>query len=231
MEALLELYLAPPDPTRPLVCFDEAGKELQDHLRAPKPLRPGTPAQEDPEYQRRGSANLFLSFAPQHGWRQVQVTAQRTAVDWALAIRDLVDGPFADAEQIVLVLDQLNTHRLSSLYAAFPAPEARRIARKLEIHYTPRHGSWLNMAELELHALSQQCLKRRIADPATLAAEVRAWAAARNAERVTVKWRFSVEDARRALPEVYPIPLCAKPPPVPSSPPQTPAMRDDTARR
>lgn len=209
MEALLDLYLAPPDPARPLVCFDEAGKELQDHLRSPQPMRTGCPARDDPQYRRRGSANLFVSCAPHLGWRHVQVADQRTGVDWALAIRELVDVHFAEAEQIVLVLDNLNTHRLSSLYAAFPAPEARRIARKLELHFTPRHGSWLNMAELELHALGQQCLNRRIPDRETLEHAVTAWATARNADRVTVNWRFSVDDARRALPAVYPIPTCA----------------------
>lgn len=208
MEALLEVYLAPPDPDRPLVCFDEGGKELHAHVHPPQPLRSGQPAREDADDQRRGSATLFLSCAPQLGWRQVRVAEQRTGVDWALAIRELVDVHFADAQQIILVLDNLNTHRLSSLYTAFPAPEARRIARKLELHFTPNHGSWLNMAESELHALGQQCLRRRIPDRATLEREVAAWVAARNADRVTVHWQFSTDDARRAMPEVYPIPIC-----------------------
>ena len=208
MEALLDLYQAPPDPARPLVCFDEGGKELQGFVRPPQPMRPGCPARDDPDYQRHGSASLLLSCAPHLGWRHVRVSDQRTGVDWAWAIRELVDEHFADAERIVLVLDNLNTHRLSSLYGAFPAPEARRIARKLELHFTPRHDSWLNIAELELHALSQQCLRRRIPDPATLEREVAAWVAARNAERVAVHWQFSVDDARRALPKVYPIPTC-----------------------
>jgi hypothetical protein len=208
MEALLELYAVPPDPARPLVCFDEGGKELQAPLRPPHPMQPGQPAREDPDYRRGGSANLFVSCAPHLGWRHVQVSDQRTGVDWALAIRELVDRHFADAERIVLVLDNLNTHRLSALYTAFPAPEARRIARKLELHFTPRHGSWLNIAELELHALDQQCLRRRMPDRATLEREVAAWVAARNADRVTVQWQFSVDDARRAMPEVYPHPIC-----------------------
>lgn len=194
-EALLKVYPAPPDPDRPLVWFDEGGKELHAHVRSPQPLRPVRPAREDSNYQRRGSAPLFLSCAPQLGWRQVRVAEQRTGVDRALAIRDLVDVHFAGAQQTILVLDNLNTHRLPSPNTAFPAPEARRIARKLELHFTPKHGSWLNMAESELHALGQQCLRRRIPDRATLEREVAAWVAARNAERVTVQWQSSVTDA------------------------------------
>lgn len=214
MEALLEVYQAPPDPARPLVCFDEAGKELYAQLRPAQSMRPGRVAREDPEYIRQGSANLFLSCAPHLGWRQVQISEHRTAVDWALAIRQLVDQTFAEADGIILVLDNLNTHRLSSLYQAFPASEARRIARRLDVHFTPRHGSWLNMAELELRVLNQQCLRRRIADRSTLDREVQAWVAARNAERVGIDWRFSVDEARRALPGVYPVPLCVTEPTV-----------------
>jgi hypothetical protein len=208
MGQILDTYAAPPDPDVPLVCFDESGKELQAHTRAPLPARPGTPAHEDPEYRRCGSANLFLAYAPHLGWRQVTVTPQRTAVDWALAMRDLVDGAFPQAERIVVVLDNLNTHRLGSLYATFPAAEAHRIARKLELRFTPRHGSWLNMAELELSVLAQQCLARRIPDQATLSAEVAALVAARNADAAPARWTFSVEAARTRLTHLYPIPLC-----------------------
>ncbi len=209
MEVVLDTYAEPADRRVPLVCFDESGKALQAHARAPLPAQPGPPAREDPEYVRHGSANLFLSYAPHLGWRQVTVTAQRTAVDWALAMWDLVDTPqFADAARIIVVLDNLNTHRLSSLYTAFPAPEARRIAPKLELRFTPKHGSWLNMAELELAVLDRQCLDRRIPDQATLATEVAAWADARNAVAAPAQWTFTTEDARTRLTHLYPIPVC-----------------------
>lgn len=208
MEAVLDLYQAPPDPARPLICFDEGGKELQSHVRAPGAVQPGQLAREDYEYRRHGSANLFLACAPHLGWRQVGVSARRTGVDWALAMQALV-AHFPEARRLVVVLDNLNTHRLSSLYTAFPAAEAHRIARKLELHYTPVHGSWLNTAELELNVLQRQCLDRRIPDIATLTAEVAAWTAARNADRVAIAWRFSVADARETLHRVYPVPVCA----------------------
>ena len=208
MEGILELYQRPPDPARPLVCFDEGGKDLQAHVREPQPMTSGIPAREDPEYERHGSANLFLSCAPHLGWRHITVRERRTGIDWALAVRELVDVHFPEAEQVVLVLDQLNTHTVASLYWAFPPAEALRIAQKLEVHYTPKHGSWLNIAELELRALGQQCLKRRIPDQTTLAGEVAAWEADRNAAGAGVTWDFTVADARRALPQVYPVPVC-----------------------
>lgn len=209
MEGVLDTYAAPIDPHVPLVCFDEAGKELQAHAREPRPPRPGVPGREDSEYVRAGSANLFLSYAPHLGWRQVTVTAQRTAVDWALAMRNLVDGPaFRDAERLIVVLDNLNTHRISSLYMTFPAPEAHRIARKLDLRYTPKHGSWLNMAELELAVLGRQCLARRIPDRIALEREVAAWVAARNAVAAPARWTCTVDDARTRLSHLYPIPLC-----------------------
>lgn len=208
METILATYAAPPDPTVPLVCFDEAGKELQAHTRAPWPARPGQPARLDPEYRRQGSANLFLAYAPHLGWRHVTVTPQRTAVDWALAMRALVDVHFPHAARLIVVLDNLNTHRLSALYTAFPAAEAHRLARRLELRFTPRHGSWLNMAEHELGVLQQQCLERRIPDAATLEAEVAAWVAARNAVAAPARWTFTVDDARTRLPHLYPIPVC-----------------------
>jgi hypothetical protein len=206
MEVVLDTYAAPPDPAVPLVCFDESGKELQAHARTPLP---GPPVREDPEYVRAGSANLFLSYAPHLGWRQVTVTTQRTAVDWAHAMRELVDAPaFAGADRIIVVLDNLNTHRLSSLYTTFPREEAHRIARRLELRFTPKHGSWLNMAELELAVLARQCLTRRLPDRATLATEVAAWADARNAVAEPAHWTFTVDDARTRLTHLYPIPVC-----------------------
>lgn len=208
METILDTYAAPPDPAVPLVCMDEGGKELQAHTRAPFPPRSGQPARVDPEYRRQGSANLFLCYAPHLGWRQVTVTDRRTAVDWALAMRELVEVHFPEAARITVVLDNLNIHRLSSLYTAFPAPEAHRLARRLELRYTPLHGSWLNMAELELAVLQQQCLHRRIPDAVTLAREVAAWAAARNTVAAPARWTFTVEDARQRLTHLYPIPVC-----------------------
>lgn len=208
MEQILDTYAAPPDPAVPLVCFDEAGTERQRDGRDPLLRRPGDPRREDPEYRRHGSANLFMVYAPHLGWRQVTVTTQRTAVDWALAMRDLVDHAFPAAARIVVVLDNLNTHRLASLYATFPADEAHRLARKLALRFTPKHGSWLNMAERDLAVLSQQCLDRRIPDQATLAHEVAAWAAARNATPTPAHWTFPVDEARTRLTQLSPIPVC-----------------------
>jgi hypothetical protein len=206
MEDVLRVYARPPDPARPLVCFDESGKDLKAHTRPPLPLAPGRPARADPEYDRNGSANLFLWVAPHLGQRQVTVHPQRTARDWAYAIRDLVDGHFPLAERIVLVVDNLNTHDPASLYKAFPPAEAARLWSRLELHYTPPHGSWLNMAEVELSALTRQCLDRRIPDQPTLHQEVTAWAAARNREAVRIDWRFTVENARSTLTHLYPVP-------------------------
>lgn len=207
MEDVLRVYARPADPARPLVCFDEAGKELRADVRSPRPPAPGRPAREDAEYDRHGSANLFLWVAPHLGRRQITVTPQRTAVDWAHAMRDVVEA-FPEAERIVVVLDNLNTHDPASLYKAFPPAEAARIWSRLELHSTPTHGSWLNLAELELSVLARQCLARRIPDRATLETEVAAWVAARNAEQVRIAWRFSVDDARTTLTHLYPIPAC-----------------------
>jgi hypothetical protein len=179
---------------------------LRADVRAPQRPASGRPAREDAEYARAGSANLFLWVAPHLGRRQITVTTQRTAVDWAHAMRELVDEAFPEAERIVLVLDNLNTHDPASLYKAFPPAEAARIWSRLELHSTPTHGSWLNMAELELSALARQCLDRRIPDQATLAGEVRAWADERNRAAVGIDWRFSVDDARSTLTHVYPVP-------------------------
>jgi DDE superfamily endonuclease len=204
MEDVLAVYARPVDPRRPLVCFDEAGKDLKRHTRAPQGAVPGRAAREDSEYARDGCRNLFLACAPHLGWRQMAVTQHRTAIDFAHALRDLVDGPFPAAERIVLVLDHLNTHTPAALYQAFPPAEAWRILERLEWHYTPTHGSWLNLAELEWSVLTRQCLDRRIPDQETLETEIAAWVAARNAEQVRTAWRFTKEDARQRLPWLYP---------------------------
>ena len=204
MEDVLAVYARPIDPRFPLVCFDESGKDLKAHKRSPQSALPGQPARQDSEYEREGSRNLFLACAPHLGWRQIAVTEHRTAIDFAYALRDLVDAQFPAAERIVLVLDQLNTHRPASLYAAFPPAEAWRILERIEWHYTPLHGSWLNIAELEWSVLSRQCLHRRIPDAATLESEVAAWVAARNVEQVRTEWRFTKEEARTRLPWLYP---------------------------
>ncbi|MDF2758375.1 MAG: hypothetical protein K0S99_1007 [Thermomicrobiales bacterium] len=205
MEDVLRVYARPCDPARPVVCFDEAGKEVRADVRSPLPLAPGHPAREDGEYARHGSANSFLWVAPRLGRRQVTVHTQRTARDFAHAIRQLVDGAFPAAEQIVLVLDNLNTHDPAPLYKAFLPVEAARLWSRLELHYTPKHGSWLNMAELELSVLARQSLARRLPNQHTLAHEVAAWAAARNRAGVRITWRFTVEDARSALTHLYPV--------------------------
>jgi hypothetical protein len=204
MEDVLAVYARPVDAARPLVCFDEAGKDLKAHTRPPQSAAPGQLAREDSEYARDGSRNLFLACAPHLGWRQIRVTERRTAIDFAHALRALVDQQFPQAARIVLVLDHLNTHIPAALYQAFPPAEAWRILERLEWHYTPTHGSWLNMAELEWSVLSRQCLHRRIPDQATLETEVAAWVAARNAERLTTSWHFTKEEARTRLPWLYP---------------------------
>jgi transposase len=204
MEEILAVYARPVDAARPLVCFDEAGKDLKAHTRAPQPAAPGRLARQDSEYERAGSRNLFLAYAPYLGWRHIAVTERRTAVDFAEAIRDLVDRQYPAAEQIVLVLDNLNTHRPAALYEAFPPQEAWRILERIEWHYTPPHRSWLNLAELEWSVLARQCLARRIPDQATLEREVAAWMAARNAERLTTSWHFTKEEARQRLHWLYP---------------------------
>jgi hypothetical protein len=204
MEDLLEVYTRPYDPRRPLVCLDEMPEQLLADTRAPLPMQPSRPEQIDYEYARRGTANLFMVCEPLAGRRWVTVTARRTARDWARQIKDVVDVRYPEAERIVLVLDNLNTHTPGSLYEAFPPAEANRLAAKLEIHYTPKHGSWLNMAEIELSVLSRQCLDRRIPDTVTLQAEVTAWADRRNAAGGRVDWRFTTEDARIKLKRLYP---------------------------
>jgi len=204
MEDVLEVYQRPADDTHPLIGMDELSKQLVKEVRAPLPGQPGEPEKYDFEYERNGVSNLFLFVEPLAGKRYVNVTEQRTAVDWAHQIKELVDIRYPHAERITLVMDNLNTHVGASLYKAFEPQEARRLLDKLEIHYTPKHGSWLNMAELELSVLSRQCLDRRIPDQATLEREVKAWEARRNASPAPVNWRFTTADARIKLKRLYP---------------------------
>jgi DDE superfamily endonuclease len=207
MEDVLSVYAQPPDPSRPLVCFDETSKVLTTDVRPSQPARPGHVARQDTEYARNrqeGQANLFLACAPHLGWRHVSVTPSRTAIEVAHALRALVDVHFPHAERIVLVTDHLNVHSPASLYRAFPPAEARRIASRLEWHYTPTHGSWLNMAEVELSVLSRQCLRRRVFDRPTLHAAAAAWVAVRNEAATRILWRFTLELARVRLAHVYP---------------------------
>ena len=204
MEEVLDVYQWPPDPDRPLVCLDESQKEQRKEVRPAEGLQPGRPYRYDHEYAHSGRSNLFMLCAPHSNWRHVKVTEQRTSLDFAECVRDLVDEYFPQAVVIRLVLDNLNTHSPASLYAHFPPAEARRIARKLEFHYTPKHGSWLNMAEIELSVLGRECLDQRIADRETLEALVGAWEAARNAARATIRWQFTTADARIKLERLYP---------------------------
>jgi hypothetical protein len=204
MEDVLELYAEPYDPTRPRVCFDEQPVPLVAETRTPRPVRSGRAARYDYEYDRMGTANLFMVAAPLAGRRQVTVTARRTKRDFAGQMQQLVDVHYPNAERIRVVMDNLNTHGPASLDEAFAPAEARRLRRRLEFHYTPRHASWLNMAEIELSVLTGQCLDRRIPDQATLTQEIAAWQARRNHERAMIHWRFTVHDARTKLSHLYP---------------------------
>ena len=204
MEDVLAVYERPYDPTRPVVCLDETSRQLLGEVRPPQPAVPGRPPRHDPEYVRGGVANVFLATEPLRGWREVLVSAQRTRLDWAGVVAHLADVRYPDAAQIVLVMDQLNTHSPASLYAAFPPAEAMRLAERLEIHYTPKHGSWLNIAEIELAVLERQCLRQRFGDRATLTAEAAAWAGRRNAAGAGVDWQFTTADARTKLKRLYP---------------------------
>lgn len=199
MEDALSLYAQPRQDTRPVVCVDERPCMLHADTRPPLPAQPGRAARYDYEYQRNGACNLFMVFQPAAGWRHAQVTGQRTLLDFASLLRDLVDVHFPNAETIRVVLDNLNTHTLASLCTAFPPAEARRIASKLEFHFTPKHASWLNMVEIEWSVLVHQCLKRRIPDQDTLTREVAAWQAHRNAAQATIHWQFDVSRARTTL--------------------------------
>ena len=204
MEDVLELYHEPYDPARPLVCMDETSKQLVGETRTPIEAGPGRPRRVDYEYERRGTADLFMFTEPLGNWRCVEVTETRTRIYWALQMKNLVDVYYPEATTIRVVMDNLNTHTLGSLYEAFPPEEARRIAAKLELHYTPKHGSWLNVAEIELRVLTVQCLNRRIPDATALRRQVHAWEADRNASGARVDWQFASEDARIRLSRLYP---------------------------
>lgn len=204
MEDVLDLYAEPYDRLRPQVCIDERPCVLHADKLEPLPMKVGQPARYDYEYERKGGCNLFMVFQPLVGWRQATVTARRTSSDFASLLRDLVDVHFPQAVCIRVVLDNLSTHSFAALYATFSPEEARRIARKLEFHYTPKHASWLNMVEIELSVLVKQCLNRRIPDMDSLQQEVTAWQNARNAQHATVKWLFNVSDARTRLTRFYP---------------------------
>ena len=204
MEDVLEVYQRPHDPERPLVCLDETSKQLVIETRQPISAKPGKPARHDHEYERNGVANLFMIFAPLEGWRHVKVTDRHAAVDYAHALKDISDVHFPDAAKIVLVQDNLSTHTPASLYAAFPAPEARRLVERFEWRYTPKHGSWLDMAESELGVLAIQCLARRIPDKPSLIREIDAWQNNRNKHHAKADWQFTTDEARVKLKRLYP---------------------------
>ena len=205
MEDVLEVYTQPNDSKRPQVCMDETSKQLLADVQEPLPVQPGQPQRVDYEYKREGVADLFMFFEPLAGKRYVKVTDQRTRKDWAIAMQELSDGIYPQAEKIVIVMDNLNTHSSASFYETFEPDEARRLINRFEFHYTPKHGSWLNMAEIELGVLIRQCLTRRIADKATLQTEVNAWQKDRNAKVLKVNWRFTSADARIKLKHLYPV--------------------------
>lgn len=204
MEDVLAIYQKAPSETRPLVCMDETSKQHVKETRLPLPGRVGNVEKYDYEYERNGVSNLFMVCAPLLGWRHVEVTDRHTCIDWAHLMREIVDVHFPAAEQVVVVMDNLNTHKPSSLYKAFPPAEARRILERLEFHYTPKHGSWLNMAEIEFGILQRQCLNRRIPDQQTLREEIAAWQKRRNQNDTEVNWQFSNDDARIKLKRLYP---------------------------
>lgn len=203
MEHVLDLYAEPADEKRPVVNFDEAMKQLVTHTREPVKMKPGQPARQDYEYCRKGIANLFIFFDRHRGWRKVKATKQKCAIDFAECMKELVDEHYPGAEVIRVVLDNLSTHKPASLYKAFPAPEARRILRRLEFHYTPKHASWLNMVEIEIGNMNQQCLDRRIPDWETLESELAAWEERRNAAQASINWMFDVDGARNKMGRAY----------------------------
>jgi hypothetical protein len=205
MEDVLEVYHRPYDPKRPMIALDEASKQLIGEAVQPLPPEPGQPERFDYEYVRNGTANLFMVSEPLLGWRAVQVTLRRTAKDFAEVLRWLVEELHPDAEKVVLVMDNLNTHTIAAWYEAFPPEQARRIVERLEIHHTPKHGSWLNVAEIELSVLARQCLDRRIESLPELRGEVEAWESERNERQVEVKWQFTTADARVKLRHLYPV--------------------------
>ena len=204
MEDILEVYQRDFAADEVLVCMDETSKQHIKETRTPTPTRPGVPARYDYEYERNGVSNLFMLCAPLEGWRHVKVTDRHTKVDWAGLIKALVDDHYPGKRKIVLVMDNLNTHKTSSLYEAFAPAEARRIAERLEIHFTPKHGSWLNMAEIEIGVMARQCLDRRLGNQHILRNEINAWQKQRNEEAISVNWRFTTDDARTKLKSLYP---------------------------
>lgn len=204
MEDILDVYQKPYDPDVPQVCMDEKPVQLVKDVREPIPVEAGKPKLIDNEYKRNGTAVVFMYTEPLGGWRHVSVRERKTALDWAYEIRDLLEVYYSDAHRICLVIDNLNIHKIGSLYVAFPPEKARELVKRLEIHYTPKHGSWLNIAEVEISALSRQCLKRRIGDIDTLKEETAAWERSRNESQKGVDWRFTASDARIRLKRLYP---------------------------
>lgn len=204
MEDVLEVYKRPYDPRRPVVCMDEMPRQLIEEIRQPLPMKAGKPERHDYHYRRNGVVNLFTFFEPLAGWRAVIVRKRRTKVDWAACMRQLLEEHYPEAEQVVLVMDNLNTHGLSSFYEAFAPAEARRLAERLEVHYTPEHGSWLNMAEIENSAMARQCLSRRIPTVEVMKAETSVWYEERNEAGAAANWQFETEDARIKLRRLYP---------------------------
>lgn len=204
MEDVLEVYLRPYNPEFPVVCMDESSKQLIGEVNEPIPAAPGHPLLKDDEYVRNGVAEIFMEVEPLAGRRHVVVTESRTRVDWANQIREMLDIRYPDAQKVVLVMDNLNTHSIASLYEAFPPAEALRLAQRLEIHHTPKHGSWLNIAEIELSVLKRQCLAERIPEIEHMRGEITAWNEARNSKQRKVDWQFTTADARVKLKRLYP---------------------------
>lgn len=204
MEDVLGVYSRPYNSSFPVVCLDETSKQLIEETRTPIPMKPGSPARYDTEYRRNGTVNMFMMFEPLAAWRHVKITERRTRVDFAQCVRELLDERYPGAEKVVLVMDNLNTHSIGSLYEAFEPEEALRLAERLEIHHTPKHGSWLDMAEIEISVLSRQVLQDRIGDAATMTKRIAAWESARNASNSTVDWQFTTADARIKLKRLYP---------------------------
>jgi DDE superfamily endonuclease len=204
MEDILDLYAEPYDPAYPVICFDESLYQLVSEVRQPLTVAPGQPLRYDYEYRREGTCNLFMFFEPLQGWRHIKVTDRRTAQDFAHCMKDLVDTHFPRVRLISVVLDNLNTHTPAALYATFAPAEARRLLRKLDLRYTPKHGSWLNMAEIEFAVVVKQCLDQRLPDQATVCRAIDAWETRRNAEHATVDWQFTAVKARRKLKRLYP---------------------------
>lgn len=204
MEEVLDIYKRAYDSKYPVVCVDESSKQLTKEVRDPLPAKPGQVLKYDTEYERNGTASIFMAFEPLQGLRYTKITEQRTQVDWAIYIKELVDNHYSQAKKIIFIMDNLNTHHKSSLYEAFEPAEAKRIADKFEIRYTPKHGSWLNMAEIELSHLNRQCLDRRIGERSEMSSEVGAWTKERNDNKVIADWQFTTADARVKLRKLYP---------------------------